>query len=106
MRYLTKIGFVFMMFAAFARADQASTAKPPVYNETADAKSDVAVALKRAARENKRVLLQIGGNWCPWCHLLHELMASDKAISHELLYEYEVVNVDIAHGEKNRDLLA
>jgi len=52
------------------------------------------------------VLLQIGGNWCPWCHKLHELFAADKDIARELRYEYELVNVDIAHGEKNRDLLA
>jgi len=95
-----------LVFANLAIADQTSLAKPPIYNESADARSDVAKAVEKAVRENKRVLLQIGGNWCPWCHKLHELFASDKAIAHELLYEYEVVNVDIAHGEKNRDLLA
>jgi hypothetical protein len=38
--------------------------RPPIYNEKADAKADIAAALKLANRENKRVLLKFGGNWC------------------------------------------
>jgi len=106
MKHLVQMTIAMLLLSTFAMADQASLAKPPIYDESANARADVAKALAKAARENKRVLLQIGGNWCPWCHKLHELFASDKAIARELLYEYEVVNVDIAHGEKNRDLLA
>src|SRR5689334_4292824 len=56
-------------------ADPTPTAahKPAVYNESADAKADAMAAEARAARDNKRVLLQIGGNWCHWCLLLNDL---------------------------------
>lgn len=81
-------------------------AKKPIYDEAADAKADIHAALQRAAKDNKRVLIQWGANWCGWCHLLHDTCKSDKDIAHELLYEYEVVLVDIGQWNKNMDLAA
>jgi len=79
-------------------------AKPPIYDVSADARKDIAAALAKARRENQRVLIQWGGNWCGWCHLLHETFAKDRAIAHELNYEYQVVLVDIGHFDKQMDL--
>jgi thiol:disulfide interchange protein len=82
----------------------AKQVEAPVYDESADAKADIAAALARAKRDNKRVLLQWGANWCGWCRLLHRLATTDKDVKKELLYEYEVVHVDIGRFEKNADL--
>ncbi len=84
-------------------APAAKPAKVKLYDESADAKVQIATALARAAKDNKRVLLQWGGNWCGWCTRLHELCQSDKKIARELLYEYEVVHVDTG-GPKNKNL--
>ena len=35
-----------------------------------------------------------GGDWCGWCHKLHELFASDAEIRKILSYEYVLVMVD------------
>jgi thiol-disulfide isomerase/thioredoxin len=50
------------------------------------------------------VLIQWGANWCGWCHLLHEKFKSDPKLAHELMYEYDVVLIDIGKGDKNMDL--
>ncbi|HEX5008967.1 MAG TPA: DUF255 domain-containing protein, partial [Planctomycetota bacterium] len=71
----------------------AKAAKPAIYDEQADAHQQIATALLHAQKENRRVLIQWGANWCGWCHLLHELCASDKDLAHELLYEYDRVLV-------------
>src|SRR4051812_3892763 len=68
---------------------------PDIYDKTASGEKQIAEALIRAKRENKRVLLQFGANWCGWCHRLHNLMESDKEIKKELLYEYDVVLIDV-----------
>lgn len=67
---------------------------PDIYDKTADGEKQIATALAEAKREHKRVLLQFGANWCKWCHRLHDLCKSDKALAHELLYEYVVVPVE------------
>ncbi|MEO6709741.1 MAG: thioredoxin family protein [Planctomycetota bacterium] len=50
------------------------------------------------------MLVQWGGNWCGWCIKLHDLYGRDAAIRKELLYEYDVVYVDIGKWDKNQDL--
>jgi thiol-disulfide isomerase/thioredoxin len=88
-----------------APADPATAKRPKVYDEAADAKQQIAAALAKAKRENQRVLIQWGGNWCPWCLLLHETMTSDPQLAKELLYEYQLIHVDAGSGgDKNVDL--
>ncbi len=88
-----------------AQTAQEPKAKAQVYNEAADARADLKAALARAQKDNKRVLIQWGANWCGWCVMLHDLFKSDKEIAKELLYEYEVVFVDIGQRDKNLDLV-
>ena len=76
----------------------------PVYDESADAAADIEAALAVAAKENTRVLIQWGANWCGWCILLHGLFQEDRTIGRKLLYEYEVVYVDIGRWDKNLEL--
>lgn len=85
---------------------QQEKAPPPIYDEKADAKSDITAALAKAKRENRRVLIQWGGNWCMWCKLLDKALRSDKQLSRKLLYEYDVVHVDIGQFDKHMELAA
>ncbi len=77
----------------------------PVYDESADAAADIEAALAVAAKENKRVLVQWGANWCGWCIKLHGLFQDDRTIGRKLQYEYEVVYVDIGRWDKHLDLV-
>ena len=78
--------------------------KTDLYPADADAKKEIDEALKLAARDKKRVLLILGGNWCYDCHVLdralHEGEAGKVARKHFLL-----VHVDIGEGDKNLDLV-
>jgi thioredoxin-related protein len=87
-------------------AAKKSAAKPaaPVYDEQADARKDVAAAVARAKKENRRVLIQWGANWCGWCKWLAATMHSDEALSTKLRDEYDVVHVDVGRFDKNVEL--
>ncbi len=78
--------------------------EPPVYDESADAAADIAAAVAVAEKENTRVLIQWGANWCGWCKLLHQLFNEDSEIRRKILYEYEVVYVDVGRFDKNVEL--
>jgi len=89
------------------------TAEPPrparaepakIYDEAARAQDQIAAALARAKRDNTRVLVQWGANWCGWCHILHEGMSKNPDLRQKLLYEYQVVHVDIGRWDKHMDL--
>lgn len=85
--------------------DAARAAAPPeIYDTKADAKAQIADALRKAKYDNQRVLLMFGGNWCGWCHKLHGLFKKDKDIARTLLYEYRLVMIDIGRFDKNMDI--
>ena len=84
---------------------QAQNSTFNIYNPEADAKADIAVALKKAQTANKHVLLQIGGNWCPWCIKLHKLIHSDNKIDSTLNANYIFVMVNYSKENKNLPLL-
>jgi thioredoxin-related protein len=86
---------------AIAQTDQGSQSKPasfakraPIYDKTADARTQLAKAAEVAKRDSKRILLMFGGDWCGWCHKLHELFASNPEICQTLSNEYVLVMVE------------
>lgn len=110
---MKSIAAAFVLFLAaplvFAsvREDPKPAAKPvkvPTYDAAAVGADQIAAALARAKREDKRVLVQWGANWCGWCNLLAATMKDDKAIAKEVLYEYEVVKIDVGRFDKHVDL--
>lgn len=79
-------------------------AKPKVYDEQADAAQVVAAAVARAKRDNQRVLVQWGANWCGWCVWLSNLMKADAKLAEKLRAEYVVVHVDVGRFDKHLEL--
>ena len=78
----------------------------PVYDESADGAEQIAAALAKAKRENRRVLIQWGANWCGWCNQLHDHMRADPELRRKLLYEYDLVHIDIGKFDKHLELAA
>jgi ketosteroid isomerase-like protein len=74
-----------------------------IYPADANAKEEIANALKTAAKSGKRVLLVFGGNWCYDCHVLDEAFHSAE-IAPTLNRNYVVVHVDIGEYDKNLDV--
>ena len=81
----------------------ASAQSRNIYSATADAHADIAQAIRTAAREHKRVLLDFGGNWCGDCQVLsiYFHQAPNQSI---LDKNYVLVDIDIGHMDKNVDL--
>jgi thiol:disulfide interchange protein len=75
--------------------------RPRIYDETADGSQQIAGALGVAQKEDKRVLLIFGANWCIWCHRMNELFSSDPAIAAKLKSGYVVREIDV-NQEHNR----
>lgn len=88
----------FLASLPIAHADPAPKGAKDIYDESLDGAKQVADALAIAKRENKHVLLQFGANWCGWCHKLHKLFDTDKAIAAKLQSDYVVVMVDVNKG--------
>ena len=71
------------------------------YDENADALDGISKALKIAELENKYVLLQMGGNWCPDCRTLGEYFSRPDI---KAWLDDRVILVSVDVGEWNRNL--
>jgi thiol:disulfide interchange protein len=90
-----------------AAARQPVTAVPAVkkhlYSAEADPKTEITSALKQAALEHKRVILDFGGDWCGDCQVLD--IYFHQAPNLELLDKnFLLVHVDIGRFDKNLDI--
>jgi thioredoxin 1 len=82
---------------------QPSDMKTDIYPANVDAHSEIREAEAKAAKENKRVLLVFGANWCYDCHVLDA--AFHRPDFANAMAGYEVVHVDIGDdGKKNADV--
>ena len=71
------------------------------FDESADANAVVANAFARAKTAHKRVLIDLGGNWCADCRILAGVMELPE-MRRFLGTHYVVVSVDV--GRFNRNL--
>ena len=75
----------------------------PIYSATANAKTEIAHALKQAKSGNKRVILVFGGNWCFDCHIL-DAAFKDAQIAPLVDANYMIVHVDVGQFDHNLDI--
>ena len=75
------------------------------YDPNADATASVDAAFARAKKSGKRVLIDLGGNWCPDCIVLANLMQLPELKSF-LAAHFEIVSVDVGRFNKNLQIPA
>ena len=71
------------------------------YNESQDARADLKKAIALAQKENKHVLIQMGGNWCPWCMKFHALVTGYPKLDSLMKANYVYLLIKI-HKEKDK----
>lgn len=76
-------------------------AKP--YNENQDVRAELKKALEQAKKENKNVLIQFGGNWCPWCMRFHALVNGAPKVDSLMKENYIYFLLNVPHEKDKRD---
>ena len=75
------------------------------YDEHADADAMVAAAFDRAKKSHKRVLIDLGGNWCVDCVVLANFLQLPEM--HRLMdAHYVIASVDVGRFDRNQQIPA
>ncbi|HUJ03297.1 MAG TPA: thioredoxin family protein [Rhizomicrobium sp.] len=90
---------------SIAALDELQTPLPYPYDPGADANADVEAAFAKARTEHKRVLIDLGGNWCGDCRVLAGVMALPE-VRRFLDAHYIVVDVDVGRFDRNLQIPA
>lgn len=96
--------------AAFLAAGEARPSSQAVregpYDPRRDPSRDLSAAIAEARRDQKRVLLEVGGNWCGWCRELDHFVGSDSRLADALHCAFVVVRVNTSPENPNAKFLA
>ncbi len=79
--------------------------KVKIYNSEANAEQQINDALKKAKAEGKHVFVQVGGNWCSWCIMLHKFYTAEIQVDSAINTNYEVVLLNYSKENKNLKIL-
>jgi thiol:disulfide interchange protein len=76
------------------------------FDPTRDSNKDLRAAMEQAHREHKNILMDVGGNWCPWCIVLDRTLNEDAELSVLLEKNYVLMHVNFSRENENLDFLA
>ena len=88
--------------APFAEAQ----ALPERFDPKRDPEQDLAAALAQAKAQGKRVIVDVGGEWCVWCHILDRFFASNADLDHLRTSRYVWLKVNVSKENDNRAFLS
>jgi thioredoxin-related protein len=74
----------------------------PQRNPAKDVRKAVAIARKTG----KRILLDVGGEWCSWCHKLDKFFQDNKDVSEFMQKNFVIVKVNYSKENKNEKFLS
>jgi thiol:disulfide interchange protein len=92
------------LLAALALPAQA--ALPLRFDPTRDAAADLKEALAQASAQGKRVLVDVGGEWCTWCYVLDRFIAGRPEVLRTVGAHYVWLKVNWSPQNRNEQVLA
>lgn len=89
----------------YAQADSSL----PLFSTTYDPKRDPIIdgneALKIARAHNRKVLIEVGGNWCSWCAILDKFIHSRPQLKKDFFNTFVLVKVNVSEENDNKEFL-
>jgi len=103
-----RIALAWLAWAAFVApfAPASAQSLPERFDPKRDPAADLAGALARAKSEGKRVIVDVGGEWCVWCHILDRFFASHPDLEALRASRFVWLKVNFSKENENRAFLA
>lgn len=76
------------------------------YDPARSAEQDLKEAIAEAQRTNRRILLEVGGEWCVWCHLMDEYFDKHPELLALREKNFVMVKINFSEENENKEFLA
>lgn len=107
---LTRRRFIAMACALVATFDAAAVTEtqplPTRFDPARDAAHDLETALRIARSTRRRVLAEVGGEWCTWCHIMDRFFASNPDLKKIRDAHFVLLRVNFSKENQNQAFLA
>jgi thiol:disulfide interchange protein len=86
-------------------------ARPPIeerelFDPKKDPNADLQAAVARAQKENKRIVLDVGGEWCGWCRHMDKFLTINAELAKIRSENYVWVKVNMSEENENKAFLS
>ncbi len=102
--------FGLLVFVSSMNSMNAQTIKEkseaPKFDPSKNPFEDLKIAVEEAQKTNKRILLDVGGEWCIWCHRLDGFFEANPDLKNYLHDNFVVLKVNWSPENKNEKFLA
>lgn len=76
------------------------------YDPARDPAADLATTVEQARSAGKRILVQVGGDWCGWCHRLDAYIRNEPAMAQAIGDNFILMKVNYSEENPNKEFLA
>jgi thioredoxin-related protein len=76
------------------------------YDPARNAGQDINAAVREAGREGKRVLVEVGGEWCIWCHIMDSFFEKNPELLSFREKNFIMLKVNFSDENKNELVLS
>ncbi|HEY6045145.1 MAG TPA: thioredoxin family protein [Pyrinomonadaceae bacterium] len=104
-------GFFLALILAIAPA--ALSVQDPVkyvpvtkYDPKRNADQDIRDAVAEAKRSHRRILLEVGGEWCIWCHRLDDFFVAHPDLTKLRDKNFVTVKINFSEENANQEVLS
>jgi thiol:disulfide interchange protein len=94
-----------MLVLALLLAAQSGTAAQK-YNPARNADQDIRNAMVEAQKTGKRILLEVGGQWCSWCHVLDKYFQDNPNLRASRDRNYLTLKINFSPENENKAVLS
>ena len=94
-----------MIMATFSLLAQTEDSLPK-FDPTRNPNDDLKAAVELARNNNKRIILDVGGEWCIWCHRIDAFMHNTKEVKSIIDNNFIFVKINYSKENKNEKFLS
>jgi len=106
-------GLLYLLLCLFTALDGPvlATEAPPLpaysteYSPARNPFQDGAAAIKLASQSNRRILIELGGTWCSWCHKMDAFFDQNPDIRQKLHQTFVMLKVNVSDENDNAEFL-
>jgi thiol:disulfide interchange protein len=95
-----------LLAAQHAPAATESSPLPIRFDAARDPAHDLDTALKMARATRRRVLAEVGGEWCTWCHIMDRFFAANPELAKLRDANFIVLRINFSKENQNRAFLS
>ena len=83
-----------------------STTVTSKYDPSRNADQDIKNAVVEAQKTGRRILLEVGGEWCSWCHIMDKYFQVNPTLTESRDRHYVIVKINFSPENENKTVLS